>query len=850
MHWKRAVPSIVLVVAGLIVTQGGCAPSIGPVEPYPQATTATSETTPSQTPEIAASGVLDVADSAAPSPVSNAPDAGNGLPPDATVDSGLATPTTPGPATGGSRGPARAASASPSVAASVSPTPKRVAAASSVPTAQTPAEVVAVALVKDNRIALIDPATGTLGRSVDYNRPSGSMTIAPDGRSAWAFGTKPGVSSVALFDALTGARHEDLQFHEGDTPSAVTFSTDGTRAFVAMGADLSSPPGPSSIAFASTTGHEFGRITVGRQTSGVQIRRQLSSLAISPGPTGDVLFAAGEASGVVWALDATTGAVLKEIDVGGGPTRIVTDPARALAYVLLDTLNQVVAIDTTTLAITNRLSLPSRAIAAAIGPDSTVFMIGGDSTGEVWVVEPNATDIRLRVPIGGRPVGLALSADGKSLYVGDGSTSALNIISADTIQLIRAIQLPSEPLSVIMAHTVPSGHPLATGPTPATDGTPTPTPTLVPAPTPLPEGARQPDQLPPDAVAEPFLTGAQVPVALAFASDGRLFYNELQTGKIRVVQNGVLLPDPFYQFLVADQPGTGLLGLTLDPNFQDNHYVYAFFTSVSVAGAQGGGTSGSNAVVRMTDVDNKGTDLTTVLQDLPAGDIHPSGALRFGPDGKLYVSLGDDDLGTHAQDLSTLPGKILRVNPDGSIPDDNPFVGDSSKQGAIWAYGLHSAYSFAFHPVGHELLAVEDGRGTNDELDLIVRGANYGWPAAGYRFKPAVNDPIAVMNPLIGPTGSTFYTGDQMPDWHNDWFYCNSNQGQLRRVRLATGSFDRVVFEEVVKQGCSHDVVTGPDGALYYSDARGIYRIRRSSADVLPAVKTGALPEPTVVDAQ
>ena len=85
----------------------------------------------------------------------------------------------------------------------------------------------------------------------------------------------------------------------------------------------------------------------------------------------------------------------------------------------------------------------------------------------------------------------------------------------------------------------------------------------------------------------------------------------------------------------------------------------------------------------------------------------------------------------------------------------------------------------------------------------------------------------------------TFYLSDQIPDWQNDWFYCNYHQGQLRRVRLAPGSFDRIVFEEVVKAGCSFDVATGPDGALYYSDAKGIYRIRQSAAaaDVLPAVK-------------
>jgi YVTN family beta-propeller protein len=726
----------------------------------------------------------------------------------------------------------------------VSPSPKRPS-ATSTPAPETPAEVITVSLAKDNRIALIDPVTGKIARMVDLSRPAGNLAIEPDGRSVWVFGTHPGVSSVANFDALTGDKHEDMQFHQGDGPKAVAFSSDGTRAFVAMGPDPSAAPGPSTIAFASTSGREFGRITLGRQTKGVQIRRQLSSLAVSPGPSGDVLYAAGQASGVVWALDAGSGAVLSEIEVGGGPKAVVTDPARQRAYVLIDTLNQVVAIDTATLTIANRLNLPSQAVAAAIGSDGTIFIAGGDASGEVWVVEPNATDIRSRTPIGGRPIGLAISSDGKSMYIADSSSSALTVVSADTIQVTRTIQLPSEPLGVVDAHHQTAGQQLTADPTAAAGATVLPTPKLVPTPAPLPEGAHEPDHLPADAIAEPFVSGAEDPVALAFAPDGRLFYNELRTGKMRVVQNGVLLPDPFYQFLVTDQPGGGLIGLTLDPDFQDNHYVYAFFTSVPVNGKNGAGASGPNEVLRLTDVNNKGTNLTPVLRDLPSGNIHNSGTLRFGPDHMLYVSLGDDDKGTYAQDLNTLPGKILRVNPDGSVPEDNPFVGDPGKQGAVWAYGLHNANSFAFHPVGHQLLAVENGRGGSDALELIVRGANYGWAAAGSQEKAGMNDAIAVINPPIRPTGSTFYTGDQMSEWKHDWFYCNADQAQLRRVRLSPGSFDRVVFEEVVKQGCGYDVVTGPDGALYYSDTKGIYRIRRPGADVLPAVKTGVLAQPT-----
>jgi aldose sugar dehydrogenase len=842
MQWKRVTATIVLIVAALVVAQGGCVPDLGSPEPRAADTTAPGGSRMTPAPDLADSGAPSTESPTPDLPTSAEAARADDAPRESAVSAGTANADSPGPAAAVSPAPARPPGASPGVSPSVPPTRGRALTAA---TPQAPAEAIAVALAKDNRIALIEPITGKVARLVDLSRPAGSMAIAPDGRSAWVFGTHPGASSVALIDALTGAKHEDVQFHHDDSPDAVTFSSDGTRAFVAMGPDPSSSAGPSTIAFASTSGREFGRITVGRQTNGVEIRRQLSSLAISPSPNGDVLYAAGQASGVVWALDAGSGAVLSEIEVGGGPTSIVTDPARGRAYVLLDTLNQVVAIDTTTLAIAHRLDLPGHAIAAAVGPDGTVFIAGGDTSGEMWVVEPSATDIRSRVPIGGRPIGLAIGADGTSLYVADSATGTLTVFSTDTIQVTRTIPLPSTPLSVVDARSSTSGQQLSAAPAAAAGLTPTPTPTLVSTPTPLPEGARQPDHLPADAIAEPFVSGAEIPVAVAFAPDGRLFYNELRTGKIRVVQNGTLLPDPFYQFLVADQPESGLLGLTLDPDFQDNHYVYAFFTSVRVDGKNGGRTSGPNEVFRLTDVNNKGTELTPVLRDMPSGDIHNAGTLRFGPDGKLYVSLGDNDNGTYAQDLNTLPGKILRVNPDGSIPDDNPFVGDADRQAAIWAFGLHNAYSFAFHPVGHKLFAVENGRGGNDALDLIVRGANYGWSTAGSQSKEGITNSIAVMNPPIGPTGSTFYTGDQMPEWRNDWFYCNSDQGQLRRVRLAPGSFDRIVFEEVVKQGCSYDVVTGPDGALYYSDANGIYRIRRSGADVLPAVKMGVLPQPT-----
>jgi glucose/arabinose dehydrogenase len=545
----------------------------------------------------------------------------------------------------------------------------------------------------------------------------------------------------------------------------------------------------------------------------------------------------------VFVLDGGSGAAIDQIEVGGGPVALVSDAPRGRLYALLDTLNQVVAIDTTSRAITGRLDLPGKPVGGAVAADGTLYIVGGEDDGQVWVVGPDLGQVGGRVPIGARPGGIALSSNGEQLYVSSAANGGtLSIVSSTSERVLQTIKIGAEPGGVLVAQ---RGARAAT-PTPA--ARPAETPTLVPSPTPLPEGALPAEHMPSGIVSEAFLSDAAVPVSLAFATDGRLFYNELKTGRIRIVQDGVLLSEPFYQFGVAGQPETGLIGLALDPDFAHNHYVYVFYTSVPGGGTESGGSNGPNQVVRLTEVRNKGTELTPILPDLPSGPIHNAGTLRFGPDGKLYVGLGDTDQGTNAQDLGSLAGKILRVNSDGSIPNDNPFAGQPGKQGAIWAYGLRNPYSFAFHPAGHQLLAIENGPGDNDELDTIIKGANYGWPPTGYKYKPGIVDPIAVMNPPIGPTGMTFYVGTQLSDWTNDWFYCNYHQAQLRRVRLAPGSFDRIVFEEVVKQGCALDVATGPDGALYYSDNKGIYRLRTPSAPVLPAVQAvvqPAAPAPT-----
>jgi glucose/arabinose dehydrogenase/DNA-binding beta-propeller fold protein YncE len=744
---------------------------------------------------------------------------------------------------------------SPAASPATAPSPAR-ATKPPAPAPAAPAELVdvlAVTSAKTRMLTLADAASGAIVKSIDIGGPAQSIVMAPDGRHAWVFSGKPDESEIAVVDVIRGERRASIRVRNG--PRVVAFSSDGRRAYVAAS-------GPSEAAVANIivfldakSGTEFGRVELGKQTKGVYVRRGLVSLTVAPGANGDgdILYAASPTNGTVWAVNGGSGEVVREIEVGGAPMAVLADPASPRVYALTEAPNQLVAIDTSTQEVVGRLDLPALPSAAAMSPDGRIF-ITAPEVNEVWTVEASGSRLGARFAVGQRPTGVAVSADGSRLFVSAQADGAVSVVDVAGGQVLGTLAVGDEPRRLLNAPR--PGQTVTPTPTPTAQPNPTATPTIVPKPTPLPEGAPPPEHMPDDVVSEAFVPEAAFPVAMAFAPDGRLFYNELRTGKIRIVQDGQILPDAFYAFGVSGQPEAGLLGLALDPEFESNHYVYVFYTSVASGGAESGGPNGPNQLVRLTEVGGKGTNLTPILQDLPSAPIHNGGSIRFGPDGKLYVSLGDTDEGSHAQNLAHLPGKILRINADGSVPQDNPFVEQPGAQPAIWAYGLRNPFSFDFHPVSRAMLAVENGPGDNDELNLIERGANYGWPLAD-RSKPGLTEPLAVINPPIAPSGSTVYAGDQIPGWKNDWFYCNYHQGQLRRVHLVQGSFDRVVFEEVVKKGCSLAVATGPDGALYYSDIKGIYRMRRPGAAVLASVApqsaaagAPATPVPTASEAE
>jgi glucose/arabinose dehydrogenase len=321
-------------------------------------------------------------------------------------------------------------------------------------------------------------------------------------------------------------------------------------------------------------------------------------------------------------------------------------------------------------------------------------------------------------------------------------------------------------------------------------------------------------------MAEGKVTDAAWPVALAVDPDGRLFYAELLTGNIRIFQNGSVVPEPFVTIESVSNFGeSGFLGLALHPDFNETPFVYAMYV---VDDPETGFPSGQR-ILRYRDVNGIGKDRTVILDNLPAAThlSHNGGRLKFGPDGKLYVTIGDTNVKELSQDTTNVAGSILRYNPDGSIPADNPIPGSP-----VYAYGLRNVFGLAFQPNTDSLYATENGPGGFDEVNKIEAGQNYGWPLhMGKAEVTGFTDPIAVYGSWpespIGPSGATFTS--EYPDI---LLFCAFHDFLLRAIELGGPELDRVESKMVLSKNCALDVTYGSDGWLYYSTPFAIYRAR------------------------
>lgn len=335
------------------------------------------------------------------------------------------------------------------------------------------------------------------------------------------------------------------------------------------------------------------------------------------------------------------------------------------------------------------------------------------------------------------------------------------------------------------------------------------------------------------------------PTCMQFSPDGKLFIAQ-QNGVMPVWQNGSQLSANFFanQPLVTDTASErGLLGIAFDPNFASNRFVYVYYTTV--------GGDHHNQVVRFT-ADSSGnlavvgSGTTIWTGDAHSAGNHNGGAIHFGPDGKLYIATGDNANGSNAQSLASQHGKILRINPDGSTPSDNPFQA-GGQQARIWSYGLRNPFTFTFQPGTGRMFVNDVGEGTWEEINDGGAGAsgrslNYGWPNTEGDFNqasfPLFTRPFYAYNHSSSQTtpsgnvitGGAFYSPAANTfgaDFLNDYFFADLGSGWIYRIDLSTKEVTQFATNAVAV-----DLKVTDDGSLYYLafGARKVFRVTRPGA--------------------
>lgn len=335
----------------------------------------------------------------------------------------------------------------------------------------------------------------------------------------------------------------------------------------------------------------------------------------------------------------------------------------------------------------------------------------------------------------------------------------------------------------------------------------------------LPDGIQSPSPPQPTATTptmrtDTIISGLEAPWAIAFAPDGRIFITE-RPGRIRVVEGGRLQDEPWMRLDVAAVGEGGLLGLALDPGFLENRYVYVAYTYRSAEGML------QNRLVRLREdpAIRKGVIDKVLLENVAGGGVHDGGRIKFGPDGKLYWTIGEAGNPALAQDRSSLNGKIIRINPDGTIPQDNPLTGSP-----VYSYGHRNPQGLAWQPGAGRLYSTEHGPSGGsfgvgqDEVNYIEPGRNYGWPLIiGSQTRDGMVSPIVQSgeSETWAPTGATFVTGSP---WDGSLLFAGLRGQSLYRLVMDTDDARKVIsFERYFagQFGRLRDVVQGPDGALY-----------------------------------
>ncbi|MEO5741996.1 MAG: PQQ-dependent sugar dehydrogenase, partial [Vicinamibacterales bacterium] len=381
---------------------------------------------------------------------------------------------------------------------------------------------------------------------------------------------------------------------------------------------------------------------------------------------------------------------------------------------------------------------------------------------------------------------------------------------------------PAAPATRLPWLATEEGKPIDTRPTEKKDNTPA-----------FPQQTRAPFHATAPFKMKTLIDNMEVPWSLAFLPSGNIILTERLPGRMRILRTDGTLTGQLAGVSVVASPGAkdiGLLDVVLDPNFAGNQRIFfSFFNHID-------GTN-SNTCIARARLDEKTlalTDATVIFRGLPVMPSKRLGAKTGGriviaPDGNLLMTLGDRSDSPPwdvAQKLDNHLGKIIRITPDGAPPSDNPFIGKAGVLPEIWAYGMRSPEGLAFDPRTGRLWQNDHGPRGGDELNIVEKGKNYGWPlvARGIDYPGAtigvtqmngMEEPIYFWDPVIGPSGLAFYTGNLFPQWKNSLFVGGLRGAMLDRLTIAN---DKVVAEEPLLTDLGtriRDVRVGPDGAVY-----------------------------------
>ena len=310
-----------------------------------------------------------------------------------------------------------------------------------------------------------------------------------------------------------------------------------------------------------------------------------------------------------------------------------------------------------------------------------------------------------------------------------------------------------------------------------------------------------------------------IPWSIDWLPDGTILFTE-RNGNLRIIQHGILLQEPLLSLSVGGVEG-GMLGIAVDPKYSENNYIYLYYTYNELL-------TTTNKLVRYQYSDGVLIEDKILIDGIPGGPFHDGGRIQFGPDGKLYVTTGEAGIPDLSQNMSSLGGKILRINSDGTIPNDNPW-----KDSPIYSIGHRNPQGIDWDKSGN-LISTEHGpsgwRGiAHDEINQIIAGNNYGWPdIIGDEEKEGLQTPILhSADDTWAPSGSEFYNSDKIPQWDGKYFVATLRGSHLHMIdfdlenNLVT-SHEKLFQDEF---GRLRDVQTGPDGFLYIltsnQDGRG-----------------------------